>query len=238
MDERLRRSAAHLFVDDLDVPVPAEADWHHLRRVLRLRDGEQVSVSNGAGRWRPCELRGDAVQAVGPVADPAAAPTTVVAAAIPKGDRLEWLVAKCTELGVGTIVLLETERSVVRVHADKLTRQMERLRRIAREAAMQSRRLWLPVIAAPTSLAELLAECPDAVVAEPGGRRLGVADRAVAIGPEGGWTDAELALVGADRRVALGGGVLRVETAAVAAAAIFGALVDPVPGGDVAGAAI
>lgn len=223
MDARLRRSAAHVVVDDLDVPVPAEGDWHHLRRVLRLRDGEPISVTDGAGRWRACELRGDGLRAVGEVSEPVAAPTAVIAAAIPKGDRLEWLVAKCTELGVGTLVLLETERSVVRLRTDKLSRQMERLQRIAREAAMQSRRLWLPVITEPLSLAELLAAQPEVVVAEPGGRPLTRADRAVAVGPEGGWSTAELALVDPERRVALSPNVLRVETAAIAAAVVVGA---------------
>ena len=67
-----------------------------------------------------------------------------IAVAPPKGERLEWLVQKCTEVGVDQLVLLVAERSVVRWDADRAARQLERLRRIAAEAAMQSRRVWLP----------------------------------------------------------------------------------------------
>ena len=94
-------------------------------------------------------------------------PPLTVAVTPPKGDRLEWLVAKCTEVGVDRIVLLEAERSVVRWRGDRADKQLERLRRIAVEASMQSRRVWLPVLEGPVPALTFL---PDVTVAEPGGR--------------------------------------------------------------------
>ncbi len=63
MDEALRRSAAHVLVTDVAAPVLDDTATHHLRRVLRLRDGAAVSVTDGAGGWRPCRLAGESVVA-------------------------------------------------------------------------------------------------------------------------------------------------------------------------------
>src|SRR5262249_4480464 len=132
--------------------------------------------------------------------------------------RLDWLVQKVTEVGVTRLVLLAAERSVVRWDDERAPRQLDRLRRIAAEAAMQSRRVWLPALCGPTPATDVLTTC---AVAEPGGRALSASDRAMAIGPEGGWSPAELAM--AADRVSLGEHVLRVETAAIVAATLMGA---------------
>ncbi len=139
-----------------------------------------------------------------------------IAVAPPKGDRLDWLVQKCTEIGVDRLVLVEAERSVVRWDAERTERQLDRLRRIAVEAALQSRRVWLPELAGPVPAAEVLGA---GVAAEPGGRPLEPDDRTVAIGPEGGWSPSELEH--ACDQVSLGDTVLRVETAAVVAATLL-----------------
>ena len=217
MDEVLRRSAAHVFVADVAAPAPRDGAVHHLRRVLRLRDGDVVTVTDGAGRWRPCRLIGDAFEPTAEVSvvDAPVAPVTV-AVAPPKGDRLEWLVQKCTEVGVDHIVVVAAERSVVRWDGERAARHVDRLRRVAAEAAMQSRRVWLPTVLGPMPAAEVL---PGAVAAEPGGRPLSPSDTVVAIGPEGGWSPAELAL--AADTVSLGDTILRVETAAVVAATLL-----------------
>jgi 16S rRNA (uracil1498-N3)-methyltransferase len=220
MDARLRTSAAHVLVEDLDVPTADDAVAHHLRRVLRLREGEPVTATDGRGRWRACRVRAGALEPDGPV-ESVAAPSSplTVAAAVPKGDRAERLVRQCTEVGVDRIVLLTAERSVVRWDDERAARHGERLRRVAAEAAMQSRRVWLPELAGPVAALSVL---PAAAVAEPGGHPLGPADTTVAIGPEGGWSEDELAVAAA--RVGLGPNVLRVETAAVVAAALLVAL--------------
>ena len=217
MDEALRRSAAHVLVATVCAPVLDDASLHHVRNVLRLRDGESVTVTDGAGRWRPCVVAGGSVEPSGDTEEvPAAASPITIAVAPPKGDRLDWLVQKCTEIGVDRLVLVQAERSIVRWDDERAARQLDRLRRIAVEAALQSRRVWLPEISGPAPAADILM---SALAAEPGGRPLAPGDRTVAVGPEGGWTAAELAL--ADDRVSLGDTVLRVETAAVVAATLL-----------------
>jgi 16S rRNA (uracil1498-N3)-methyltransferase len=218
----LRTTSAHVLVDPdhldaLGVDVDTE---HHLRRVLRLRDGETVSVTDGHGRWRLATvtldanaLRLDPASAV--VVEPASTRSITVAAAIPKGDRLDWMVQKITELGIDRLVLLHAERSVVRWKPDRVERQLVRLQRIADEALRQSRRVRRVQIDAPVAATDVLG---DFVVAEPGGRALGVADAAVAVGPEGGWSDTELAAARA--HIDLGPTILRTETAAVAVSAL------------------
>jgi 16S rRNA (uracil1498-N3)-methyltransferase len=218
MDEALRRSAAHVLVADVAAPVLDSPQAHHLARVLRLRDGAVVTATDGAGRWRECRWVDGAVEPVGDVRTAAALSAVTVAVAPPKGDRLDWLVQKVTEVGVTRLVLLAAERSVVRWDVERGTRQLDRLRRIAAEAAMQSRRVWLPELCGPVPAAEVLAA---GAVAEPGGRALAPADRSIAIGPEGGWSPGELAL--ATDRVSLGDHVLRVETAALVAATLMAA---------------
>lgn len=217
MDEVLRRSAAHVLVADVDVPVADDATVHHLRRVLRLRDGDVVTATDGAGRWRACRLAGDGLAVDGDVAvvDRPVSPVTI-AVAPPKGERLEWLVQKCTEVGVDHLVVLAAERSVVRWDGERADRQLSRLRRVAAEAAMQSRRVWLPTVDGPVPASDVL---PGAVAAEPGGRPLSPTDTVVAIGPEGGWSPAELTT--ATDHVSLGDTILRVETAAVVAATLL-----------------
>ena len=137
-----------------------------------------------------------------------------------KGDRPEWVVQKLTELGVDRIVPLRTARSVVRWEGDRALRQVERLRRIAREASAQSRRVWLPEVTGVCVLgavAEVAGAAP--VLADPGGGPPGLDRPVVAVGPEGGWDDDERSA--ATATVGLGPTVLRAETAAVAAATLL-----------------
>lgn len=211
-----RDAAAHVFVDDLgtdaEIGLPADVE-HHLARVLRLRDGEAVSVGDGRGSWRPATVVGGAVMRLEPIGDiefePRRHEPLTLATAMPKGDRLDWLVQKATEIGVDRIALLHAERSVVRWKPDRVDRQLDRLRRIADEAARQSRRVWRVEIAPPVPSVDVLA---GAAVAEPGGRALAPTDSLVAVGPEGGWSDHELRL--AHHCIDIGPNVLRTETAA------------------------
>jgi 16S rRNA (uracil1498-N3)-methyltransferase len=217
----LRSTRAHVLVDaDLLVDngtISLDDDTeHHLRKVLRLRDGEPVGVTDGHGRWCLAvsvgdgnTLRLDATSAV--VTEPPPSRPITIAAAIPKGDRLDWMVQKVTELGVDRLVLLHADHSVVRWRADRVERHLARLQRIADEALRQSRRVVRLTIDAPTPAVGVLG---GYVLAEPGGRAVAVGDTAVAVGPEGGWSATEL---GAGRdRVDLGDTILRTETAAVA----------------------
>ncbi len=223
---RIPPAAAHVFVDDVDAPQLASADAHHLWRVLRLRDGERVTVADGRGRWRVFGVTGG--QGLEPVSDATAvdppAPPIVIGVALAKGDKPELTVQKLTELGVDRIVLLAAARSVVQWDDHKAARNLERLRAVARAAAMQSRRAFLPVIDPVTTLAALAAEAPGFALAHPDGAPPTAAVTRLAVGPEGGWTDEELALVG--QHVDLGPTTLRAETAALAAGVLLTALRD------------
>ena len=213
MNDELRRSAAHILVADVESPELTEDAAHHVLRVLRVGEHERVTITDGHGRWRSCHINSEALRVAGDVVVAGRHPLpSTIAVAIPKQDRPEWLVQKATELGVDRIVFLHADRSVVRWDGDRAERHLIRLSRVAGEALMQSRQVWLPEIVGPLPAADVL---PGALAAEPGGRAVTSADRVIAIGPEGGWTPDELAL--AQDRVALGDAVLRVETAALVA---------------------
>lgn len=218
---------------DIDLPALDERDAHHLLRVLRLRPGQTISVADGSGRWRVCALvsaRPDSWPAAAilePAAevvdDPAPRPALTVAFAPTKGERPEWAVAKLVELGVDRVIPLMTARSVVRGDDQRNERRHERWTEIARQAAMQSRRVRLPVIDPPSDVAAVASTAgTSAVIAVPGGDPPTLRRPTVLIGPEGGWSpEEERAVPGT---VGLGPLVLRTETAALAAASLYAAL--------------
>ena len=217
MIESLRGSAAHVFVPDLHAPELADDDHRHLAKVLRLRDGEPVSCSDGAGSWRMCTWNNGALRpATDVTVESAPAPVLTVAVSPVKGDRTDLVIEKLVEIGVDSVVLLSpVERSVVRWASNKVDHVLSRYQRIARSAAMQSRRVYLPVVSGPVPLENVLSG--GAAVAEPGGDAGWDSVTTVVIGPEGGLTERETA--SALRRVDLGPHVLRAETAAIVAAA-------------------
>jgi 16S rRNA (uracil1498-N3)-methyltransferase len=259
----LREAAALVYVRDLEAPEPDEDDVHHLSAVLRLRPGELVIASDGAGGWRPCRVAGvvgpgsgvgsgsgvgvgvgpgsrasrgrrSPVPVLEPSGDvrrsPRAVPEITVGFSLAKGDRTEWAAMKLSELGVDRIVPLVCERTVARAP------RAGRLERVAREAAMQARRVWLPEVLPPLVFAEAVAllggsaPSPAGVaIAEPGGSPPSLASPVVLVGPEGGWSPGELA-VGLPR-VHLGPTILRIETAAVVAGALLAGLRSGVVGG-------
>ena len=223
----VQAAKAHVFLEDVgrsDLRL-AEADHHHLERVLRLRPGDPVTVSDGAGRWRPCRLgAGGTLEPEGDVTvEPRPEPVLTVAFALTKGERPEWTVQKLTEVGVDRIIPFVADRSVVRWDAEKLATQSERFGRIAREAASQCRRVWLPAVEGVARLHDVVA-LPGAALADAGGRPPSLAHPVLLTGPEGGWSEAELAAADGLPRVALGPHVLRAETAAVVAGALLSAL--------------
>jgi len=235
----LRRAAGFVYVDDLEAPRPSEDDAHHLLHVLRLRAGEIVIAADGAGAFVECVIREGAASSRGRGRADASSREVLevreavrsfgrelssrVAFALPKGERSEWTVQKLTEIGIDDIVPLVTDRTVVRLSGAEGLRRAERFRRIAREAGAQSRRLHLPVVAAPTTMEALLATLDPAdgeiAIAEPGGGPLTSTIRTVLVGPEGGWSERELGAI--PTRVGLGSGVLRTDTAALVAATLL-----------------
>jgi 16S rRNA (uracil1498-N3)-methyltransferase len=208
------------FVEDIDAPVLSAGDRHHAARVLRIRHREQVTVSDGRGQWRSCWFGEELgivsdVVSEAPIDDP-----VTVGFALTKSTKPEFVVQKLTEVGVDRILPFASERSIVRWEPAKADARRDRWQVVAREAAMQSRRAWLPTVAGVATF-EQVAVAP-AVLADLEGRRLMGSDRMVLVGPEGGWTDAERE-VGLER-VCLGPGVLRAETAAVVSGAFLASL--------------
>lgn len=200
---------------------------HHLATVLRARPGTAVCLFNGDGAEYPAIVvevhkREVALDVIGRATPVRELPHRLeVASALPKGDRGDFLVEKLTELGVTRFVPLRTRRSVV--HPDKL----DRLERAVIEASKQCGRNSLMEVAPLTDWADYIggANLPSLrLVAHFGGEALSSAgeDVAVAVGPEGGFTDDEVqaAIAAGWRAVSLGARVLRVETAALALAAL------------------
>ena len=209
----------HIFVESLDALVVADEDMAHLVKSLRMRDGDPLTASDGNGRWRPAAFSTTGVlQPVGDaivVAD-ADEPTTV-AFSLTKSSKPEWVIQKLTELGIAHIVVLQSERTIVRWDDAKVAKATTRWNRIIREAAMQSHRVRLPTLQAVVRAAEWLSQ-PGVAAAHFDGAQIGSC-RSVAIGPEGGWTDDEIVV--AASTVSLGETVLRAETAAIAAGVLL-----------------
>jgi len=219
--ETLRRSAAHVFVQSLETPNISTDDQHHLLKVLRVKATDQITVSNGVGAWITATITKDgdvcATSELFLVEPPKW--SLCIAFAPVKGEKPELIVQKLTELGIDEIIpLAPTVRSVIRWDSAKAAKQTGRLQRVANEASMQSRRVWLPVVHPVTQLADL-ASRHEVAFAEPGGVEVSAVHRMIVVGPEGGFAPEELAQ--STNRVSLGESVLRAETAAIVAGALM-----------------
>jgi 16S rRNA (uracil1498-N3)-methyltransferase len=206
---------------------------HHLAHVMRAKPGDEVTLFDGSGAEFSARIKqaGRAEIELVVVArfevDRELALQITLGTALPKGDRARWLVEKATELGVAKLVPLVTERSNERPTAAAL----EKLRRAVIEASKQCGRNSLMEVAEPVAFAEFAAGNQSAIrlIAHPGGgtlqhsveKRTG-AEAALAVGPEGGFTAAEVeaALASGWSAIDLGARLLRVETAALALTAM------------------
>ena len=229
----------------------AEAESHHARDVLRLKPGGNVELFDDAGRTAVGQVaRVDAggvqITAGEVVERDVDAITWTIASAVPKGGRVDWMIEKLSELGTARFVPLMTQRSVVHPEGSG---KRDRWKRIATEAAKQSRRLGVMAIDELTPLERVIepfhtarvagfycaTEVPDArpaLMTLAAVAQSGIAPQiAVLIGPEGGWTPAELSLLaGAGlTAITLGRTILRVETAAVAVAALLASAAAAMP---------
>jgi 16S rRNA (uracil1498-N3)-methyltransferase len=211
-----------VYVEDLDHPVLRLDDHHHLARVRRVRDGDPLVLGDGLGSWRTARMHGEEPQPTGElVYSDHPVPTIGVAFALVKGAKPELVVQKLTELGVDWICPFEAARSVVRWDEGKAEAAQARLNKVAREAAMQSRQPWLPMVEPVVPFAAV-AGIEGACLAERGGEAPSLHDPVILVGPEGGWEPRELEV---DLpRVSLSTGVLRAETAAIVAGALLVAL--------------
>lgn len=215
MNRVLRNASAHVVVDNLDAPLLDETDAHHLFRVLRLREGAVVTATNGRGSWRECRAHGrDSLVAHGDIVTeiPRALPLGVAFVPV-KAEKPETTIRQLVEVGVDEIFVVAPTKRAVAGTRDRLN---DRAERIAREACMQSRRVFLPAVHLGVPLVDILA-LSGAAVADPDGAAPTAAHRLLVVGPEGGFDDDEIPI--SVPRVSIGPAVLRAETAAVVAGA-------------------
>ncbi|MGA2807815.1 MAG: 16S rRNA (uracil(1498)-N(3))-methyltransferase [Terracidiphilus sp.] len=217
------------------------AQAEHMTRVLRAQPGMQADVVAGGHVFHaevaavsPKEVRFNLVAEL--EADPALPLTLVLA--VYKFDRMEWVIEKATELGVATVAPVIARRTEKHL-AQAAEKRAERWRRIAHEAAQQSRRSDVPIIYDPVPLAARVREASEStriVLAEQertttlrnaldeavAAAEADMPTLEIAIGPEGGWAPSEEALFDANgwRAASLGPRILRAETAAIAALAV------------------
>lgn len=202
----------------------------HALASRRLRAGDSLALFNGEGTVADAVIvdldrRGQRLRARLEAVEQAPDPVAItLAAALPKGERAGVMLDMATQLGMTRFLPLTCERGVVKANADT-----SRWKRICLEACKQSRRPWLPEIVSTAAPADAAARCAGegtVWLADPDGEPVA---REVAswrgseaisffVGPEGGFTEAEIAQIAdaGGRRVSLGKGILRVETAAVA----------------------
>ncbi|HSS30356.1 MAG TPA: 16S rRNA (uracil(1498)-N(3))-methyltransferase [Nitrospiraceae bacterium] len=220
---------------------------HHLRDSLRLHPGDRLTLNDGHGTRYRVEVTHVTPQAIdNRIIDQQTEPTRrtspiVLGQALIKGDKMDWVIQKATELGVATIVPIHSTHSVIKPNPERLEHQRARWTRIARDAAQQSERWTLPVIADPVDLAEIclhyasaplkgmLAERSSgpslATISLPQDRQHPII---VLIGPEGGWAPDEqrLAQEQGFLPLTLGPRILRAETATIAALSILQSRLD------------
>ncbi len=209
------------------LPLPPETA-HYLNSVRRLPLGAPLILFDGEGNEVDAELLEGAVRCVGPARAGLSGAALTLCYALPKGDKLERVVRQATELGVGRIALVQGARSVVRLQGDRARKRLQRLERVASEAARQCGRADTPELCGPLDLVALdtlTEDCHSRLLLHPeGGLGLGAlelgAPAALFVGPEGGFAPEELSQLAHWTRLTLAGPVLRTETAATVGCAL------------------
>jgi 16S rRNA (uracil1498-N3)-methyltransferase len=212
-------------------------EGHHAAVVRRLRRGEPIDLTDGAGHVAHCVVtdigkRGLSCEVQSRTDVPPPAPRVTVVQSLPKGDRGELAVELMTEVGVEVIVPWSAARCITHWKGERGTKSLLRWRSTAREAAKQSRRAWFPEVAEPATtpaVTQLLGKAELAVVLHEAAAD-GLAeltpppdgDIVLVVGPEGGLTDDEIDLFSAVGAipVRLGPTVLRTSTAGAVAAGV------------------
>lgn len=234
---KVRSAQARLYCPDAQEykTITLTADQIRHLKVLRLKDGDPIRVFDGKGqdyegyyneKVRAGKLYINSVQAP----EHETHVKITLATAVPKGDRIDVLVEKVSELGIGTIIPVLFERSVV----DPRPAKIERLNRIAQEAACQSKRSLVPIVTSPLKFADLLKTFGDythifmchssgtPLIRHP--EPINPGDKVlIIVGPEGDFSDDEFQVLHNNyervKKVSLARSILRVETAGIAAAA-------------------
>ncbi len=228
--------------DDPPSCIRLEGDrFHHLIHVLRSRAGDAIEIFDGrgrsfAGRVASVERTSADIALGSPIEAPSSRCVTLVQA-LPKAEKMEWIIQKATELGVGAVAPVESERSVVKLSGPKAQQRVQRWRTIAEEAARQCGRSDVPEImaiepmevrlhATPSDTRRYVLDEEESTLSLAQAFSSAMADRspvALIVGPEGGFERREieaLATLGA-AAVSLGRKKLRTETAAIVALAVI-----------------
>ncbi len=239
MSARLHVDAARLAADPV---VVSDEDYRYLVRVLRLAMGDRVTLFDGRGEEAEAEITRVGPRAVelavrerrrveGPTG-----PVVTLIQALARGEKLDLVVQKATELGVGRIIPVTTERAVPRLETVRAASRRTRWQKIAREAARQSGRADVPEVEPVTPFTVAVAAAPREALklllwegARAHRLREALPEQpppgiVVAIGPEGGFSDGEVeaAREAGFAPVGLGPRILRTETASLAALAVIG----------------
>lgn len=210
---------------------------HHALRVLRLREGDEVVLFDGRGGQYSARLEIQGKQAYAQLGayDPREAELpgrVILAQALPSGDKMDWVIEKAVELGASCVTPIAAQRSVLQLSGARLEKRVAHWTRIAQSAAEQCGRNRLMAVDAPMGLREWLEQpatglrvlChPDAIatladVLAASAEREPLQSLSLLVGPEGGWSEAELALAAqcGVQPVRFGPRVLRTETAGLA----------------------
>ncbi|UYK81952.1 16S rRNA (uracil(1498)-N(3))-methyltransferase [Xanthomonas sacchari] len=209
---------------------------NHLLRVLRLREGDPCVLFNGDGCDYPAELlqagkRNASVRigAAQPVDNESPLAITLLQG-VARGEKMDLILQKATELGVAAIVTVWAERTEVKLDAARVDKRVAHWRSVVISACEQSGRARVPQLSAPLALADAAraaADSPCRLILDPQGEQrlrslaIGGAAATIAIGPEGGWSPRDRATLEAAGFVGLrlGPRILRTETAGLAAIA-------------------
>ena len=217
-----------------------DGDVHHLLHVMRAKVGDEIeTVCDG-------RLYSSIVKSISPLrievnyeipSDSELPCKVTLFFALAKGDKIDFVVQKATELGVSKIILLKTERSIVKYEQKDVEKKLERFRKIAKEASEQSHRLYVPEIVGVVDINkipdDLLCDINLLAYEKVAGSTKDFPslnkDKSVSvmIGPEGGFSEEEVkALQSKFQLVSLGKRILRTETAAVYALSVLGFLLE------------
>lgn len=211
------------------------SDVNHMKNVLRMKEGEEVQVSDGTGNAYLCQIEGyEGNQAVLKIREKTEKDTELPSKiwlfqGLPKGDKMELIIQKAVELGAYAVVPVETRRCVVKLDAKKAQKKVSRWQQISESAAKQSKRMLIPevknvmnwkealafakgldVVLIPYELAQGMKETREILAAIQPGQSVGIF-----IGPEGGFEEEEVrdAMEAGGKPVTLGKRILRTETA-------------------------
>ena len=227
--------------------LPKDAAKH--LKVLRPKDGEEIELFDGKGKWRVYRFSASLLVATSQTSQTPQTPQTLTLfACVTKGSRWDWTIEKATELGVSRIVPVISDRTIVRIPKAERAAKRERWLRIAEDAARQSDAKWLPEILEAVDFADALplvreTTCFIGALTSPpsqplalavrekvekrggGGQRTEQIPLSVFIGPEGDFTPDELkALMDVATPTSFGPTILRAETAAIFAVSVLASM--------------